>query len=175
MIFAGVDPGKSGALALLDADGHVLALFPTPLVQGVRRPDYDLGAIAETLAHWRRDGVFVTVEKSQPMPPKMPGGTIANFNRGVSTGWTWMLAALRIPHHVVPAVTWQRRMHEGTNGSDPKARSIIAAGRLFPDVSLLRTPRCRRAHDGFADALLIAEYGRRLDARKISLDTSPRP
>ena len=32
---------------------------------------------------------------------------------------------------------------------------------LFPDVSLLATPRCKKPHDGMAEALLMAEYARR--------------
>lgn len=39
--------------------------------------------------------------------------------------------------------------------------SIKKAQELFPDVSLLASDRCKRPHDGLADALLIAEYGRR--------------
>ena len=41
--------------------------------------------------------------------------------------------------------------------------SIIAAGRLFPSIDLRRSERARVAHDGKAEALLIAMYGRRLD------------
>jgi hypothetical protein len=52
-------------------------------------------------------------------------------------------------------------MLAGTPGEDTKQRSVIAAQRLFPNVSLLPTPRCKKPSDGIADALLIAEWGRR--------------
>ena len=58
-------------------------------------------------------------------------------------------------------VTWQKAMHAGTPGEDTKARSIAAAQRLFPLTSLLQNPRCRVAHDGMAEALLLAAYGQR--------------
>lgn len=45
---------------------------------------------------------------------------------------------------------------------DTKAMSILAAHRLFPGVSLLRTDKCKKPDDGMSDALLIAEYGRRV-------------
>jgi crossover junction endodeoxyribonuclease RuvC len=160
VIFAGIDPGKSGALALLDERGEPLELFPVPIVVGTGRPEYDLARIAETLHAWRGREVFVTIEKQQPLPRKKGGG-ITNYSRGVSSGWLWMFTALKIPHHLVSPPVWQRRMFEGAPGTDTKQRAIIAAGRLFPGVSLLRTPRSRKPFDGFADALLIAEYGRR--------------
>ena len=42
-----------------------------------------------------------------------------------------------------------------------KNTSIDLCKRLFPDINLLATPRSRKPHDGMAEALLIAEYGRR--------------
>ena len=109
--------------------------------------------------------LFVTVEKSQPMPPivkgKPMGGSIANFARGCATGWAWMLTGMDIPYQLVHPRTWQKVMLAGTNGADTKQRSIIAAQRLFPGVSLLRTPRCRKLDSNFSDALLLAAYGMR--------------
>jgi hypothetical protein len=161
MIVAGVDPGKSGAIAVLDADGRVLDVGPIPLVKStVGRDHYDLGAIRDQMLALRELQVFVVVEKLQPMPIAK-GGTIANFNRGEAQGWNWLLEALRIPYALVSPRVWQKVMHAGTPGDDPKQRSILAAQRLFPGVSLKRTTRCRTLSDGIAEALLIAEYGRR--------------
>jgi hypothetical protein len=173
VIYAGVDPGKLGALALLTADGAVLELFAMPVLKSTTgRSEYDLATIAEVLINWRAREVFVTVEKQQPLPRAM-GGALANYARGVASGWVWMLAALKIPHHVVSPVMWQRKLHEGAPGADTKQRSIIAAQRLFPGASLLRTARSKKPADGFAEALLIAEYGRRNCGLKIFLDTRP--
>lgn len=44
---------------------------------------------------------------------------------------------------------------------DNKKMSIVAAHRIFPDVSLKRTNRSLKDDDNFADSLLMAEYGRR--------------
>jgi hypothetical protein len=64
----------------------------------------------------------------------------------------------------VTARQWQKLMHAGLTGDDIKQKSIIAAKRLFPGVSLKRTERCRKDDHGKADAVLIAEYGRRSEA-----------
>ena len=169
MIFIGVDPGKLGAIAVLHEDDALIVPMPLTrarVVNGKKkgRDEYDLTEIAMLLSRefYGNEGYFmVTVEKSQPMPPKMPGGGIANYHRGVARGFEWMLAGLGIPYQLVAPQTWQKVMHAGTPGGDTKQRSIIAAQRLFPGVNLKRTSKSRKDDDGMAEALLMAEYGRR--------------
>lgn len=170
MIHIGIDPGKEGAIAVLNSDGACIEVIPTPIIaptgKGSKkgRPEYDLTAARDVLIRWRRAaslagvGLFVTVEKLQPMPMQK-GGTIANFNRGVSLGWAWMLTALGVPCQLVVPRKWQKAMHAGTSGDDTKQKSIAAAKRLFPNVDLKRTARSRTDHDGIAEALLLARYG----------------
>jgi hypothetical protein len=86
---------------------------------------------------------------------------LAQFHRGVQWGFAWMLQAFQFPHELVHPRRWQSLMHAGTPGQNTKQRSILAAQRLFPDVELRRTQRSRKADDGFAEALLLAEFGRR--------------
>ena len=163
MIFAGIDPGKSGAIAVLDERGRFLRLIGMPLVEAgpKGRDEYDVVEIRNFLAAIHRaSGLFVTVERLHAMP-LAKGGTIANFNRGVSRAFEWLLLAMEIPHLAVGAQTWQKAMLAGTSGGDPKQRSILSAHSLFPSVPLRRTPRTRKDDDGFADALLLAEFGRR--------------
>jgi hypothetical protein len=66
-------------------------------------------------------------------------------------GWGWREVALnkQLTFHVV------------TRLSLSKNTSIAVCKRLFPDVSLLPSERCRKDHDGMAEALLMAEYARR--------------
>lgn len=163
MIYAGVDPGKWGAIAVLDGEGRAERVVPMPLVMGAGRDYYDLAAIRDLMLELRERRVFVTVEKQQPLPAAK-GGLLANYGRGEAQGWNWLLEALAIPYHLVAPVSWQRAMHAGTPGDDTKQRSILAAQRLFPGVSLRRSPRCQKPSDGFAESLLIAAYGRRVEA-----------
>lgn len=179
--FLGIDPGKQGAIASIDDDSRAARVVVVPTIAGEKgsKVEYSLTDIRDVLVHHAREvggpmRLFVTLEKSQPMPPLFKGkqnaegeapanisGTIANFNRGVCRGYEWMLVALGIPYQLVAPRSWQAVMHVGTPGSSTKQRSIMAAQRLFPSVSLLESARCRVAHDGMAEALLIAEYGRR--------------
>jgi len=166
-VYVGVDPGKSGAIAFLDNETGVAVAQVTPMIPASgSREEFDLPAIRDVFLHAAAlaggpHRLFVTVEKTQPMPPSFPGGS-ANFARGVGRGWEWMLVALGVPYYLVAPRTWQKAMHAGTPESDTKQRSIMAAQRFFPLVSLLASPRCRVHHDGMAEALLLAAYGQRV-------------
>lgn len=175
-VVIGIDPGLRGAMARLE-DGKVelegVPIIPAKTRKGrdgkikkVGRDQYDLQAIRDLLRQWTSwpfcPDVFVFVEQSIPLPPKLKAGSLAQFQRGVCRGWLWMLAALDIAHELVHPRTWMAEMHRGLPDGDTKTRSILAAKRLFPRVDLRRTPGSKKADDGFAEALLIAEYGRRL-------------
>lgn len=166
MIYLGVDPGKAGAIAALNDDGRALLTWPMPLVTSAKgRDEYDLPRICGILRGHPVNELFATVEKLHPLPPKLmgrgAGGSIANFNRGLAHGWVWMLTALGIAYQLVPAQSWQKVMLAGLPGEDTGQRSILAAKQLWPLQDLRRTERSRKDDDGLADALLIAEWGRR--------------
>ena len=67
-----------------------------------------------------------------------------------------------MPIEVVSPTSWTKEMLRGVPG-DGKGRNILAAKRLFPDVDLRKSDRARVDHDGICDALLICEFGRRLN------------
>lgn len=185
-VVIGVDPGLRGGLARLE--GVRVEVAPMPiLTAGTKkgrdgktkkagRDQYDIPAIVQLVRRWstvysssgptvgvevRRADVFVFVEKAIPFPPKVKAGSLAQFQRGVGRGWQWLLMALEIPHELVHPRTWQIVMHRGLAKDDKKQTSILAAQRYFPGVDLRRNERCKVPHDGIAEALLIAEYGRR--------------
>ena len=179
-IFIGVDPGKKGALAVVGDIVRILEVTSMPILKGGKkaRDEYDIRAIARFLEAHKDDCELVTVEKSQPLPmigrrsreavigkPGVPApfkpGSIAQFNRGVQRGFEWLLTALEMPFQLVPPKTWMKAMHLGTPNGETKQRSILAASRLFPDFDMRRTDRCSKPDDGIAEALLLAEFGRR--------------
>lgn len=160
MLWIGVDPGKKGAIAVI-GEGilHGGAVVPMPVISG-DRDEYDIVTIVGELARVSRP-CTVTLEKGQPLPPKM-GGSSANFWRGYSRGlFEGIIATIGLPLRVVSPREWQKVMHQGTSGEDLKQRSIQAAQRYYPGVSLRRTDRCRTLDHNMAEALLLADYGRR--------------
>lgn len=170
MRYLGIDPGKEGAIGALDEDGRCLEVLPTPMITAEKggRDAFDLVEIKQLLIRQSAaasGALFVTVEKLAPLPAmaggRRMGGTIANFNRGMARGWEWMLVAMGIPYHMVAPQRWQRSMLADTGEGDTGRRALVAAKRLWPLTSLRRTARARKDDEDFADALLIAEWGRR--------------
>ena len=147
MIFIGVDPGKKGAYAVIFEDEDVAMAYPWS----------DEGFVAAMgAAATRGKKCVAAVEKVGAMPGQ---GVTSMFSFGKSAGYIeGVLAAFGIPFQLVTPATWKREF--SLIGKDKKA-SIEVCKRLFPDVPLLPTERCRVEADGMAEALLMAEYARR--------------
>ncbi len=148
----GIDPGKTGAIAILDPYGAPLAIHDMPYEGGQ--------VVAPLLADIIRDlydpdgtgyGLTVWVERVGAMP-----------KQGISSTWKFaqgygtilgVLGALEIrTQHVTPSV-WKRAMKVTAE----KGTSRRLACELWPS----KADRFARVKDdGRAEACLIAEYGR---------------
>lgn len=164
--YIGIDPGMTGGLAVLGARGEPILLsgIPLHLARGRSRASYDLLGIRAILERWREGPTLAVVERPGPMPPQVFRGGLANYARGMSEGWAWMLVGLGWPRDLVRTVRprdWQDDMLAGVKGADTGVRAIRAAGRRWPRVDLRRNDRCTTPDLGLVDALLVAEYGRR--------------
>ncbi len=159
--FVGIDPGTSGAIVVLRGTEHKSTVPMPTMLNGQGRQVLDLSEIGRLFRWFGALQAFVAIEQLQPMPMDK-GGTLANYARGRSLGvLEAYCVAYQIRYQLVRPQAWQKEMLAGVEGQDTKARSIIAARRLFPAVILLRTERSKKPDDGIADALLIAEYARR--------------
>lgn len=150
MIIAGIDPGRRGAIVIVDTDSlEVVASHRMPYVD----KGLDLWEIADIIAS--NSVNLAVVEKQQSMPKQ---GVKSCFTIGLGFGsLLGVLAALKVPFVTPSPSKWTRRALEGIPG-DGKARNILACRRLFPHLDL--TPgRVKRPHDGIADAALLAYYG----------------
>ena len=148
------DPGQKGAICIL-IDGAA-TFYPMP-----KTPDY----LAEIIKAHCKGQYHVFVEKAQAMPKN---GSVGMFNYGRGFGEILgILAYHKAPFTLVHPRTWCKIMHQGTStDGTAKNRSLSAAKRLFQNTNLFRSLRCKKPDDGFIDALLIAEYGRRVMSGK---------
>lgn len=161
MIYIGIDPGLRGAVAIID--GTDVKLFDVPTAEtgkGTRR-DY-LIANMSSIVDVPAGNVFSVIEAVHSMPKQ---GVASSFSFGRGLGiWEGILSAYRIPYAKVAPQTWKKAML-GDMPRDNKDSSRIAATRLFPNASDMLS---RKKDDGRAEALLMAEYGRRLHGKNVN-------
>ena len=152
-VFVGIDPGKKGAWAVLRTDGTGSRNVSVKVWD-----DQKFTEDMRDIVSWtqRRSGnVFCVVEKVGAMPGQ---GVTSMFTFGKSCGYIeGVLRALEIPYQLVPPKTWKKEW----SLTNDKNLSVETCRKLFPNVSLKPTERCRNDSDGMAEAVLMAEYARR--------------
>ena len=148
-LFIGIDPGKSGGIAVIDVEEGTT--MPAPYSDEALLKTIRLVSMFEP----KEAKKVCCLEKVSAMPHQ---GVTSMFNFGKNYGYIkGVLEAFSIPYQEVPPQKWKKEF--GLNSD--KAASVEVCKRLFPDVDLLATPRCKKPHDGMAEALLMAEYARR--------------
>lgn len=143
MLYIGIDPGKKGALALLDENAPPLLL------------PFGEDAYIAALRRASEGEAVACLEHVGAMPGQ---GVTSMFTFGQNFGYIrGLLEAFRIPYELVRPQKW-KKVYSITGD---KNSAIAVCRRLFPAVPLHRTERCRTDDDGMAEALLMAEYARR--------------
>lgn len=150
MIFIGIDPGMKGGVAFTCNEKKHYAAFPMPQT---RRQLCDL--LYSIKALYDQDTIKAVVECVHSMPKQ---GVASTFKFGKGYGEVLgILAALGVEIHEPTPQAWKKLMLAGTDKG--KDASIQVAENMFPDIQLV-LKGCRKPHDGMAEALLMAEYGR---------------
>lgn len=150
MIYVGIDPGQKGGYAVISKSETGQAVFAYPW------DDSFFAMEMASLMQMKEHGIVAAVEKVGARPGQ---GTVSMFNFGKSAGYIeGVLSALGIPYQLVPPAKWKKEF--SLIGKDKQA-SIITCRKLFPELDLKRTERCRTDSDGKAEATLLAEYARR--------------
>lgn len=157
MIFIGIDPGKSGALAAIGTGENSHTITTIKFKEYAYR-DYIRNLM---MAMDESPRVYCVVEKVHAMPGQ---GVTSMFSFGENYGnIRGILESFFIPYELVDPRTWKKEFHLGRDKQD----SILAAKALFPGVNLKSTERSTKDSDGIAEALLMAEYARRSYSGKL--------
>lgn len=147
MIYIGIDPGKNGGIAFIQTNQEELILYKNHV--------FEESTLIETCKHFTPYNCKCVVEKVNAMPGQ---GVVSMFNFGQNFGFIQgVLKAYQIPFELVPPQKWKKEF----SVTSDKNTSIEVCKKLFPFVNLKATPRCKKDHDGMAEALLMAEYARR--------------
>jgi len=142
MVYLGIDPGQKGGYAMIDGDN--ICTYPwddKEFIEFVKKIDN---------AH-----CVCCLEKVGAMPKQ---GITSTFNFGKSAGFIeGVLQTCGISYQLVPPQKWKKEF----SISSDKNQSITVCKRLFPNIDLKRTERCKTDSDGMAEAALMALYAKR--------------
>lgn len=149
MLTLAIDPGLTGAVAALNADGSFRGVADLPVVRDRSLAWIDGQRLVEVLRDLRAgEPARVLVERVSSMPGQ---GVASSFAFGVTLGS--ILAAvqvLQLPLELITAAQWKRAL----GLSREKRASLDRARLLFPTAELTLAK-----HDGRAEALLLAHWG----------------
>ncbi len=154
MIVVGIDPGQSGAVAVLRSEGSPRAHVEQVVTQMVDGKKVELDALW-LLEAIPRDADLVVIEKVGTQPT---WAASHSFKFGESYGQALAVIRLRgAPSLRVTPQGWKAAVLTGTDHS--KEAAVVHVQRLFPTLNL--TPRSGRggpSHD-MAEAMCLALYG----------------
>lgn len=148
----GIDPGNTGAIALLNEHYELVSVWDMPLMANGKKQQVNASELAKILEYpgaTRSGDLEAIVEKVGAMPGQ---GVSSMFNFGMGFGVIQgVLAARRIPYRLVAPPKWKKAA--GLTGKD-KDMARTLAQQLYPEA-----PLGRKKDIGRADAILIARYG----------------
>ena len=150
----GIDPGLSGAIAVLTDDTLQIHDMPVMTVDhnGKAKRQVSANELAELLNLYAGKDCHVYVERVSAMAGQ---GVTSVFSFGRSFGMIeGILAALKMPVTFVAPATWTRAIGRSPGKDASRARAM----ELFPNYEYFFK---RVKDDGRADAALIAHWGRK--------------
>lgn len=151
MAVLGVDPGKTGALALLLPDSALL-VEDVPVFKIGSKTTVDHYALARIIDNWSTQKPVVWLEQVGTRPGE---GAVGAFDFGRTYGiLLGVCAAHFLTVNLVTPASWKAAMK--VKGDKDESRA--AACTIFPRQSALFA---RKKDDGRAEAALIAAYGAR--------------
>jgi len=166
MVLLAIDPGLTGAVCKFELNKENFSiksidLKPMPRVKKL----FDTHEFNKMIKNLIPSDLGIEIHASLEAVSSRPmQGVSSVFKFGRTYGQIeGVLVANFIPYTLISPVKWTKTMHAGieNSGMDAKAKSLMAVKRLFPKVNLLATERSKKPHDGFIDALLLAEFSRR--------------
>ena len=153
MIIIGIDPGKSGAISIIE-NKKILEVYDTPtMIDGKKNKKQINSAqvtniIKERLKETKE--VVVVVEHVNAMPGQ---GVTSMFNFGQSFGVIkGICAALNLPIYFVRPTKWKKHFNLIKTNKDASRTKVIE---VYPEIS---NKLHRKKDSNRADAILIALY-----------------
>jgi hypothetical protein len=168
MNYIGVDPGNDGGLALIDKFGKAVEYQKMPDVAGIDkffRDAYvscslDIICIFEEHKGGKAGITSAAAHKS--------AGRYLGIIQAMCQVYSIKMVCITPQEWKAHFKLINRTLKGQVKPSDKvkreaaKQASIALCKQHFPCINLKATPRCTTEHDGIAESLLLAEFGRRL-------------
>jgi len=167
--YIGVDPGKSGFICIYNHEKDDYSFKPIPLIG----KELDIHSLFNIFYDYNDGLTHCVIENVHAVFGSSAGST---FDFGFTCGvLEAILVSCEIPYTKVPPKKWQKEMWQGitlmtkpsktgkTQQTDTKSMSLLAAKRLFPNLNLKKSERSKLPDHNLVDALLICEYGKRMN------------
>lgn len=161
-VFVGIDPGLTGAMAVIDETGlrHLVDLpvmerSPTGTVRNQINPAALKAYLSEMLHPYDKNEVLFLIEGMQSMPAMMSGkvvrGVATTLSIGLSAGLIeGVVAARGYAYELVQPAHWKKVMKVSAKKETARAAAI----RMYPEADLHKV-----GHHNRAEAVLIARWG----------------
>ena len=142
-LIAGIDPGKTGAIAIIAEKMEILNVHDWESPR----------AASDFLDIWKRGDIsFAILEKVHSFPGQ---GVKSVWSFAENFGvWEGILSAMEIPFQLIPPRQWMKGQITPSDHIKVKKRGLTVCRRLYPKSNWFRLER----HDGRADAVLMARY-----------------
>lgn len=168
-VYMGIDPGSKGFITVMHENGMMFFSIE----------DNDFYRIGDIFREIKES--FPNVVCVMELVHALHGSSAkSTFSFGEINGLLkGLLIANKIPYHLVQPKKWQTEIWENKDmvvsykdvvirgktikkkDVNTKQTSINAAKRIFPNVDLRKSERCKKSDDNKVDSILIAEYARR--------------
>lgn len=167
MKYIGVDPGNDGGLSFVSQSGVALEYERMPDVTGIER-------FFRNASHSTSLEPIICIFEEHKGGKAGVSSAAAHKSAGRYFGMIQMICCVReIKMVCVTPQEWKahyglinRTPKGGYKPTDKEKREAAKAASIqlcklhFPGINLLATSRCSNEHDGIAESLLLANYGR---------------
>lgn len=163
--YLGIDPGKQGAFVVIDENSNIIEKIGTPLIG----KEYDRQSIISILTKYPYHKIGL---ENPSVIQGIGKSAVASLSHCVGLIEGMMLGS-QMPFIMIAPKEWQKECWKhikvqkkvGGKETDTKATSTIAAVNLWPKenfkITNIGNPS-KNHNDGMVDAVLIAEYVRRM-------------
>ena len=168
--YIGFDCGLEGGIGVVDNIGNLKYKAVMPISKAGKGRMINIIGLRKLLLSFVTDRNIFIIENPGGHAPSASGLRSMTYSFAVAETVVNLLSVegVNLSYATVMSRKWQSefwtrpQMAKGSK-FDTKSAALAAVEKIFPNRDWTANDRCRKAHDGIVDAVLLAEYGRRMN------------